>query len=83
MKNPIHIEVQQSKKKNVVAFGLKYPNIDETKCHSNFLDDGITPENDDFKWLTFNELKDITHKKHIKFYLTLIGEIELDSFFWK
>lgn len=74
-------KTQQSKKKNVVAFGLNYPNIDETKCHSNFLDDGVTPENDDFKWLTFNELKDITHKKHIKFYQTLIKKNELSSIF--
>lgn len=67
--------VQQSKKKNVVAFGLNYPNIDETKCHSNFLEDGVTPENDDFKWLTFNKLKGITHKKHIKFYQDLIDKL--------
>lgn len=68
-------KTQQSKKKVVVAFGLEYPNIDEMKCHSNFLEDGVTPENDDFKWLTFNELKGTTHKKHVKFYETLIEKL--------
>lgn len=60
--------VQQNPKKVAIAFALYYPGIDETKCHSNFADDGVTLEIDGYRWFTFDELKEVTHKAHVNFY---------------
>lgn len=64
--------VQQNPRKNVVAFGVHYPDIDPKLCFSNMCEDGVTPENDDYRWMTFDELKNVTHKTHLTFYEELI-----------
>lgn len=67
--------VKQSKK-NVHAFLIK-DNFDERKCYSNTCEVEFPPKSgqlieineiDDYKWLTFEELKDITHPKHLPLY---------------
>lgn len=64
---------RQNKQKVVVAYGLYYPNIDENNCHSNMAENGLCPEIDKYKWMTYDELKNVTHKTHIYFYETLIN----------
>lgn len=59
---------QQNKNKVVVAYALYYPNIDENSCFSNMADNGLWPEIDKYAWMTYDELKDITHPTHLKFY---------------
>lgn len=68
--------VQQNPHKTVVAFGLYYPNIDVEKCHSNISEDGITPEIDRYRWMTYEEVCKYTHHTHIGFYDQLIEMVE-------
>ena len=62
----------QNPKKTVIAFGLHYPNIDISKCHSNMADNGLNLEIDDYRWLTYEKLKKCTHKTHLIFYKQLL-----------
>lgn len=62
----------QNPKKTVIAYGLHYPNIKLSKCHSNLCDNGITPEIDSYRWMTYNQLKECTHPAHLIFYENLI-----------
>ena len=64
--------VVQSKKKTVYAFGLHYPNIDPKKCYSNMADGCPWPEIDQYRWMTYDQLKDVTHPTHLAFYRKLI-----------
>lgn len=59
---------RQNKRKIVVAYGIYYPDIDCDKCFSNMCDNGTHPEIDRYAWMTFEQLKDRTHPKHIQFY---------------
>lgn len=72
--------VQQNPKKTVVAFGVEYPDINPDDCYSNMCNDGITPENDGYRWLTYDELKNITHKTHCMFYEEILKQ-EDDSLY--
>jgi len=62
----------QNPKKTVIAYGLYYPNINPNDCHSNMADNGLNPEIDAYRWLTYEELKKYTHPAHLIFYETLI-----------
>jgi predicted NUDIX family NTP pyrophosphohydrolase len=62
----------QNPKKTVIAYGLHYPNINPSNCHSNMADNGRNPEIDAYRWLTYEELKKCTHPSHLIFYETLI-----------
>lgn len=62
----------QNPKKTVIAYGLHYPNINPNDCHSNMADNGLNPEIDAYRWLTYEELKKYTHQTHLIFYETLI-----------
>lgn len=62
----------QNPKKTVIAYGLHYPNINPNDCHSNMADNGLNPEIDAYRWLTYEELKKYTHPTHLIFYETLI-----------
>lgn len=64
--------VLQNPRKTVVAFGLYYPNIDPSECHSNMADNGLNPEIDKYQWMTYEELKKCTHPQHLHFYEKLI-----------
>lgn len=64
--------VQQNPHKVTVAFGLHYPNIDPDVCVSNIADDGVTPEIDKYKWMTYDEVCKYTHHTHQLFYDQLI-----------
>lgn len=64
--------VLQNPRKTVVAYGLHYPNIDPDKCHSNMADNGLNPEIDAYRWMTYDELKDCTHNSHLTFYERLL-----------
>lgn len=59
---------QQNNNKVVIAYGLYYPNIVENQCFSNIADNGLWPEIDKYAWMTYDELKEITHPTHLKFY---------------
>ena len=63
---------RQNKRKIVVAFALYYPDIDPDECFSNIADDCDYPEIDEYKWFTFDELKEKTHPTHINFYEQII-----------
>ena len=63
---------KQNKHKIVIAFALYYPNIDTEKCFSNMADNGLNPEIDKYAWMTFDELKEKTHRMHINFYEQII-----------
>lgn len=63
--------VRQNSTKDVFAFGLHYPNINPEECHSNLCPSG-KPEIVKYEWVTYDELKDRTCKKHLVFYQKLI-----------
>lgn len=69
----------QNPRKTVIAYGLSYPNIDTSKCHSNMADNGINVEIDKYKWMTYEELEDRTHETHLIFYKKLIELYEYNS----
>ena len=49
-----------------------YPDIDIETCFSNMADNGLNPEIDKYAWMTFDELKEKTHRMHINFYEQII-----------
>lgn len=63
----------QNPRKMVVAYGLHYPNINPFNCHSNMADNGLVPEIDGYKWMTYEQLKTCTHPAHLTFYEQLIS----------
>lgn len=63
----------QNPRKTVIAYGLHYPNINPSVCHSNLVEDEDFPEIDDYRWLTYDEVKKYTNPKHIIFYEQLIN----------
>lgn len=66
--------VLQNPHKTVIGFGLHYPNIDASKCHSNLTEEGV-PEIDKYKWMTYDEVKRCTHNTHLVFYDNLFKMI--------
>lgn len=64
--------VLQNPNKTAIAFGLHYPNIDESECHSNIAEEGDYPEVDKYRWMTITQLMNATHKTHIAFYQRII-----------
>lgn len=64
--------VKQNPRKTVHAFSMYIDNIDCSKCHSNLCPDGVTPEIDKYRWMTWNELENKTHKTHKPFYEKII-----------
>lgn len=62
----------QNPRKTVIAFGLHYPNIDISKCHSNMADNGECLEIDGYRWMTYDELEKCTHPTHLVFYNKLL-----------
>lgn len=62
----------QNPRKTVIAYGLYYPNIDPSICHSNMADNGKNPEIDGYRWMDYEELRKCTHPAHLIFYETLI-----------
>ena len=70
--------INQSIHKKVFAYGLHYPDIDPSKCESNLCEDGVTREVDQYRWMTYGELKGITHPAHLAFYEQLL-EMHEDS----
>jgi predicted NUDIX family NTP pyrophosphohydrolase len=70
----------QNPRKTVIAYGLHYPNIDTSKCHSNMANNGINVEIDRYKWMTYKELESRTHETHLIFYKKLI---DLDEYYSK
>ena len=83
--NPTYIgQVRQSKKKIVYVFAHVCTwDLKPEDCFSNTIEveykgEIITiPENDDYKWMTYNELKDKTHEKHLPFYQKIIENPQL------
>ena len=69
---------QQNSYKRVVAFGIHYPNIDPNKCVSNFCEDGIHREIDRYAWMTYRDLKPLTHPTHLQFYEQLLEMCGID-----
>ena len=65
-------EVRQSAHKTAIAYALYYPNIDPDQCHSNLCEDGLSPEIDRYRWMTFEQLKGLTHPTHLTFYRQII-----------
>lgn len=68
--------VLQNPKKTAIAYGIYYPNINPDECHSNFIDDGVTPEIDKYRWMTYKELEGRTHETHLIFYQKLLKRNE-------
>lgn len=66
--------VQQNPKKKVHAFSMYIKDIDCSKCHSNLCPDGVTPEIDKYRWMTWEELEPRTHKTHKMFYEKIIED---------
>ena len=64
--------VQQNCRKTVFAYGLHYPNIDPKQCSSNLCPSG-KPEIVEYRWMTYDELKDCTSTAHLLFYEKLIA----------
>lgn len=70
--------VLQNPHKTVIAFGLHYPNINVDECKSNLTDFGY-PEIDRYQWMTFDEIKNVTHVTHIKFYEQIINRVNMSD----
>lgn len=64
--------VEQNPSKTAVAYGIYYPEIDPNECRSNIADDGVSLEIDRYRWMTFNQLKYVTHATHLTFYSQII-----------
>jgi predicted NUDIX family NTP pyrophosphohydrolase len=64
--------VQQNPKKKVHAFSMYISDIDCGACHSNMCPDGVTPEIDKYRWMTWEELEQKTHRTHKTFYKKII-----------
>ena len=72
--------VVQNQSKRVAAYALYYPNIDPEKCFSNPIEeDGVTPEIDAYKWITYEDIQPITHKTHIEFYKQIYDMLGLEE----
>ena len=74
--------VRQSKVKNVTAFGYHYPKLEPDKCHSNLVENSTVPEIDKYRWITYDDLREITHPTHRAFYenlIDLVGHLGYDS----
>lgn len=69
--------VKQNANKRVTAFALKMEekDIDPSKCKSNLTPEGW-PEIDKYEWMAWDDLRGITHQKHIVFYEQIIYEID-------
>ena len=61
-------KVRQRTNKTVYAYSLDYGDIDPSKCKSNLIDGTDKPENDMFRWMSYDDVVRLTHKKHIPFY---------------
>lgn len=66
-------QVKQNPKKNVGAFSVKVEDINPAECHSNLCPNGVTPEIDQYRWMSWEELKPLTHKQHIIFYEKILN----------
>ena len=66
--------VKQNPKKMVGAFYVFVDDIDPKKCFSNLIADGVTPEIDRYKWMSYEELVPLTNKTHIPFYDKIIED---------
>lgn len=66
--------VNQNPGKNVTAFAVEYPEIDEAKCKSNPCkvvvcgEEIEVPEIDRYTWMDYVEVKRKTHPSHLVFY---------------
>jgi len=84
---PIKLNIQpvfvghfkQRKSKTVFVFAHECTwDLRPENCYSNTMQfeykgEILTiPENDDFKWMTYNELKNKTHQKHLPYYEKII-----------
>lgn len=67
--------VLQNKHKTVIAFALHYPNIKPSECESNLTEEGF-PEIDAYRWMTFNNLKSVTHPTHLNFYEQIMNRVQ-------
>lgn len=65
-------EVQQNRKKTVVAYGVHVDDIDPDKCFSNMADHCNWPEIDRYRWMGIDEVVEFSHKSHIPFYKKLL-----------
>ena len=70
--------VIQSVHKKVTAFALNYGSIIPENCFSNMADNCNWPEIDEYRWMTFAELKDCTHPTHLCFYKLLENALEIN-----
>lgn len=63
-------QVQQSPRKIVYAFAIDFTgefDIDPKECKSNLCEEGW-PEIDKYAWMTYDEVQDCAHPKHMEFY---------------
>jgi predicted NUDIX family NTP pyrophosphohydrolase len=72
-------KILQRKDKTVYAFALECTwDLDVKECYSNTIVVEVNgekieiPENDAFMWATYDELKNLTHPKHLTFYKKII-----------
>lgn len=70
---------QQNQQKIVIAYGVYYPNIDPQKCFSNVIEDGVTPEICEYKWITYKDIQNVTHKAHLIFYKQIHDMLDLEE----
>lgn len=68
----------QNQNKTVIAYALHYPNINPEKCFSNVIEDGVTPEICEYKWISYDDIQDITHKTHLTFYKQIYDMLGLN-----
>lgn len=64
--------VIQNPNKTVIAFGLCCPEINPNECYSNMASNGFNPEIDKYRWMSYEEICNCTHKSHIIFYAKLL-----------
>lgn len=64
--------VQQNAHKYVVAFALYKPDIDPSKCFSNLIEGGTSPEIDMYRWMTCEDIVKCTHPTHVQFYNQIV-----------
>ena len=71
--------IKQRKDKIVTAYAMEVDDIDPDKCFSNMVPDEGFPEMDEYKWFTFDEIKEVVSKSNLWFYSEIIKRLEINE----
>lgn len=71
--------VLQNQNKTVIAYALHYPHINPDECYSNLIEGGDEPEIDGYQWISYENIKKVTHPTHLIFYKQIFDMLGLEE----